>query len=396
MITQKPNRYRLVYLCVSVMFVLSWSIAGCSPNVTVTPIVTADSITVYTGNEEVQIKTYLESFKSKYPDITVNIVRASSPIITARLLAEKDNPQADVVWGTAASNLMVLDSQGLLIPYAPEGLDRVIKSFRDSNNPPHWVGYGSSESAFCVNTIELKKNNLPMPESWYDLTKPVYKGFVVMPDPTASGTGFLSVSGVLQAFVQGKDLAKAPVAMIAATDSVTMATADFSAKTGFQMDSKTAIKDLAGWKYLDALDKNIASYVLSGTKPCKMAGTGETVIGISSGYSGVTAANNGEPIVTVFPKEGSGWDLNASALVKKSPIKDAALKFLDWAISDPVMKEYAKNYSVTSVATGAPIPNGFLKDPLEQYLPNDFYWAAANRDNILNEWTTRYGAKTAK
>lgn len=389
MITQKQICYRIIYLLVSGTLAFTLSIAGCSPNVTVPPIATTDSITVYTGHEDSYIKAYLESFKSQYPDITVNIVRAASPILIARLLAEKDNPQADVVWGTAATNLMILDSQGMLTPYAPEGLDRVNKSLRDSKNPPAWVGTHASESVFCVNTVELKKNNLPMPESWYDLSKPIYKGFVVMPDPNASGTGFMAVYGPLQAFAQGKDFTKAPVA----TDSTA---SDINALTSFTMDGKAVIKDLAGWNYLDALDKNIASYVSSGTAPCRMAGTGETVIGISSGTAGVALAANGDPIVTVFPREGSGWEAEGNALIKKATIKDASKKFLDWAISDTVMKEYAKHYFLTSVATGDPSPDGFLKEPLKQYLPKDFYWNVVNRDAILKEWTTRYGVRAPK
>ncbi|TGV06788.1 putative 2-aminoethylphosphonate ABC transporter substrate-binding protein, partial [Mesorhizobium sp. M00.F.Ca.ET.186.01.1.1] len=35
------------------------------------------AITVYTALEDDQIKTYLESFKAKYPDVKVNIVRDS-------------------------------------------------------------------------------------------------------------------------------------------------------------------------------------------------------------------------------------------------------------------------------------------------------------------------------
>lgn len=66
-------------------------------------------ITVYTALEDEQVTEYLAVFNEEYPDITVNVVRESTGIITARLLAEKDNPQADVVWGTAASSMMVLD-----------------------------------------------------------------------------------------------------------------------------------------------------------------------------------------------------------------------------------------------------------------------------------------------
>jgi iron(III) transport system substrate-binding protein len=40
-------------------------------------------------------------------------------------LAEKANPQADVVWGLAATSLMLLDKEGMLQPYAPKGLEAI-------------------------------------------------------------------------------------------------------------------------------------------------------------------------------------------------------------------------------------------------------------------------------
>ena len=64
-----------------------------------------------------------ETWEEKHPDIKVNIVRDSTGIITARLLAEKANPQADLVWGTAATSLLVLDQNNMLEPYSPQGLE---------------------------------------------------------------------------------------------------------------------------------------------------------------------------------------------------------------------------------------------------------------------------------
>lgn len=87
-------------------------------------------ITVYTALEDDQIKTYLLSFKARYPEVKVNIVRDSTGIITAKLLAEKDNPQADLVWGTAATSLLVLDQQGMLEGYSPKGIERVSPEFK--------------------------------------------------------------------------------------------------------------------------------------------------------------------------------------------------------------------------------------------------------------------------
>ena len=42
------------------------------------------------------------------PEAEVVWVRDSTGVITAKLLAEKDNPRADLVWGLAATSLMIL------------------------------------------------------------------------------------------------------------------------------------------------------------------------------------------------------------------------------------------------------------------------------------------------
>ena len=316
---------------------------------------TADSstLTVYTALEDDQIAGYLETFKEEYPDTNVNIVRDSTGIVTAKLLAEKDNPQADVIWGLAASSLLLADQQGMLEPYAPQNLAEVQPKFRDDRNPPHWVGIDAWMSAFCVNTIELKEKNLPMPQSWADLTKPEYKNQIVMPNPASSGTGYLSVAAILQMMGEEK-----------------------------------------GWQYLDALNENVAQYMHSGSKPCKVAGAGEYPIGISFGYRAVQQMEGGEPIEPVFPKEGSGWDIEANALVKKAQIKPVAKEFLDWAITPQVSEKYAENFAITAVKTNTPNPKGYPPEPAEQLIENDFNWMAENRERILQEWTSRYGAKS--
>jgi iron(III) transport system substrate-binding protein len=80
---------------------------------------------VYSALEADQIKAYKSGFEKAHPDIELRFVRDSTGIITARLLAEKANPQADVIWGVAATSLMLLDKQGMLQSYAPKGLEKV-------------------------------------------------------------------------------------------------------------------------------------------------------------------------------------------------------------------------------------------------------------------------------
>src|SRR5215208_1972618 len=89
---------------------------------------------VYTALETDQIKAYQEGFNKVYPDIEIKWVRDSTGVVTAKLLAEKANPQADVVMGVAASSLALLDKQGMLIPYAPLNLDSIMNKYRDPKN----------------------------------------------------------------------------------------------------------------------------------------------------------------------------------------------------------------------------------------------------------------------
>lgn len=65
-------------------------------------------LTVYTAIEAEDLARYAETFNQDHPDIKINWVRDSTGVITAKMLAEKNNPQADVVWGLAATSLLVL------------------------------------------------------------------------------------------------------------------------------------------------------------------------------------------------------------------------------------------------------------------------------------------------
>ena len=73
--------------------------------------------------------------------------------------------------------------------YKPAGADALKPVFRDSSDPYTWTGMDAWVAAICFNTVEAGKLNIPAPTSWADLTDPVYKGHVVMPNPASSGTG---------------------------------------------------------------------------------------------------------------------------------------------------------------------------------------------------------------
>ena len=314
---------------------------------------------VYTALETDQIKAYQEGFNKVEPNIEIKWVRDSTGVITAKLLAEKANPQADVVMGVAASSLALLDKNGMLEPYKPLNYDALMSQYVDKKKPPAWFGMDVWGATICFNTVEAQKKNIPRPETWKDLLKPVYKGQIVMPNPASSGTGFFDVSAWLTLW------------------------GDDNGKGG-------------GWKYMDGLHENIAHYTHSGSKPCREAGAGEFPIGVSFEYRAVTTKKSGAPIDLVFPKEGLGWDLEAFGIHKGTKKLDAAKKLADWASSKDAMLLYGKNFAITAQpGVAAPLAN-VPKDYEARLVKMDFNTAAENRERILAEWTQRYNGKTEK
>ncbi len=82
----------------------------------------AVDLTVYTAVEAEDLKRYAETFNKEHPDINIKWVRDSTGIVTAKLLAEKNNPQADVIWGIAATSLLIMKAEGMFEPYKPKEL----------------------------------------------------------------------------------------------------------------------------------------------------------------------------------------------------------------------------------------------------------------------------------
>ena len=92
----------------SIMTTKSILLGGAAALAMITAQAHAAELTVYTAVEAEDLQKYAERFNQDHPDIEIKWVRDSTGIVTAKLLAEKDNPQADVVWGLAATSLMLL------------------------------------------------------------------------------------------------------------------------------------------------------------------------------------------------------------------------------------------------------------------------------------------------
>ncbi|GMQ76447.1 MAG: putative 2-aminoethylphosphonate ABC transporter substrate-binding protein [Gammaproteobacteria bacterium] len=333
--------------------IAKWAIGGVLGTLFAVSTAWAQTLTVYTAVEAEDLKKYAARFNEDYPNIKIKWVRDSTGIVTAKLLAEKNNPRADVIWGLAATSLLLMKKEGMLHPYAPVGLEKLDPKFRDKPDAPYWTGMDAWVAAICYNTVEAKKFGLTPPKSWKDLTNVQYKGRIAMPNPNSSGTGFLDVSSWLQMFGEA-----------------------------------------GGWKFMDGLHKNISHYTHSGSKPCKQAARGEVAIGISFAFRGAKSKAKGAPLEIIIPSEGIGWDMEATAIVKGTKNLKAAQKLVDWSVTEKANKMYNEGYAVIAIPELAKEVKYFPPGIVKAMIDNKFEWAAANRKRILKEWQGRYDSKS--
>lgn len=312
----------------------------------------AGTITVYSALEEDEIKDYIAAAKKDMPDVDVKVLRLSTGDLGARILAEASNPQHDVIWGWALTNMLDPRITALLEPYPAKGSEKLATASKAADGK--WFTTTGYVAAFCVNTEVLKAKNLPMPTSWKDLTNPAYKGEVVMPNPVSSGTGYLQIAALLQS--KGND---------------------------------------AGWAFLKSLDSNVAQYIKSGSRPCKAARAGEFAVGTSLAFAAMQSIEEGYPVKMVIPSDGAGYELEASGLMAKARNKADAKRFLDWTLSPSASALYSKYKEMVTVPGAAQSKAakaaGLPADLGKVLYPMDFARSAKDRDAILGTWQKTIG-----
>jgi iron(III) transport system substrate-binding protein len=210
------------------------------------------------------------------------------------------------------------------------------------------VGIYMGALGFGYNTKLLAKKGLPAPKCWKDLTKPIYKGEVQIASPHSSGTSYTTLATMVQLF--GED---------------------------------------EGFKFLQALHKNINQYTKSGSAPIKAAARGETTIGITFLHDVVTQVIKGMPIKAVAPCEGTGFEIGSMSIIKGARNLASAKKWVDWALSPGAQKlmPKAKAYQVPSNASVAPPPEAPKMADIKLINYNfKKYGSSAERKRLLKRW----------
>lgn len=129
----------------------------------------------------------------KATGIPVKMVDMSTGPLLARVQAEKQNPQWDIVWFDGAEGMRNLAAEGMLTPYAPKvDWNAIGRKIQPSDH-----AYVAS-AASLAGVIVVNRNKLPeadWPHGWGDLTNPKYRGKIGMNNPAVSGPTYPFVVG---------------------------------------------------------------------------------------------------------------------------------------------------------------------------------------------------------
>lgn len=298
-------------------------------------------LTMYTHNDEDEMQTLVPAAEEAL-GIDIEFIRMSSGEAMSRVESEAPNVGADMMWGMTHSNALQLKDQGLLHSYQSDTWEDIEQEFYDEDG--EWYGWSYWYNLVSVNTDLLEDLGMDEPQSWQDLTDPQYEGEIVMPDPRESGTAYLIVATLMQ--IMGEDEA---------------------------------------WEYLEELDQNVAQYEGSGSTPADLNAQGEFAIAITWDQVVFDYIEEGFPVDFVIPEEGVGFDLDVAFIFDGAENVANAEALIDWLGTVEGQEAALEERDLVTREELSDVefePN---------FIDYDAGWAAEHEDEILDEWTERFG-----
>ena len=162
-----------------------------------------------------QTVVFKNAFKKAHPDIDLNIINKGTAAGVKYLQETSGNNKTDLFWVSSPDAFEVLKASHLLEKYKPDtkGTASEISGYQIDDPDGYFFGFALSGYGYMWNTRYLQSYKLPAPQTWEDLTKPIYYGHLGISAPSRSGTTHLEIETILQA--QGWDKGWATIKQMA-------------------------------------------------------------------------------------------------------------------------------------------------------------------------------------
>ncbi len=274
-------------MLVVLLFGLLFLIAACGKKQT-----RAKTVTVYVSEDQVFSEPILKDFE-KQTGIKVNAIydteEAKSTGTMNRLIAEKDNPQADVYWANEPIRAEVLKQKGISAPYISPNAKDIPAVFKDPDG--YWTGFSARARVLIVNNKVKEK-----PTSISAYLDPRWKGKAVIANPLF-GTTTSEIAALFTLW--GDEQAKA---------------------------------------FMMGLKKNKVAVSTSNGESADFVAAGQYDFSLVDSDDGVNRMRQGKPVSIVYPDQGPngiGCFIvpNAVVLIKGAPHPQLAKKVIDFLLS---------------------------------------------------------------
>ena len=163
-------------------------LAACSPQATSTQPTGPQNLSVMTHDSFAVSEDVVKSFEEANNVKITFLQSGDAGAVLNKAILSKDAPLADVLFGVDNTFLSRALEADILESYQSPALADIPDQFKlDPSNRALPVDYGD----VCINYDKayFADNNLAVPQGLEDLTKPEYKGLLVVENPATSSTG---------------------------------------------------------------------------------------------------------------------------------------------------------------------------------------------------------------
>lgn len=248
-----------------------------------------EKVLIYSSAEDYRIEYMNRRLQEEFPDYDITIEYMSTGNHAAKLLSEGVETECDITHDLEYGYMEQLDKNNVFADLSSYDTDIYTEDVVKSSN--YLIEYRNG-GAIIVNTKVLKEKGLSVPKSYEDLLKPEYKGLISMPSPKSSGTGYMFLKSLVNAWGEEEAFA-----------------------------------------YFEKLTENILQYTSSGSGPVNALVQEEVAIGLGMTGQGVIMINEGHPLEILYFNEGSPYCLYGQSIIRGKEERVAVTEVFDFMVN---------------------------------------------------------------
>lgn len=298
-----------------------------------------EKVLIYSSAEDYRIEYMNQRLQEEFPDYEITIEYMNTGNHAAKLLSEGTQTECDITHDLEYGYMEQLDREGIFADVSSYPTVIYVEDVIQSDN---YLAEYRNGGAVVVNTNLLEEKGLTIPHSYNDLLKPEYIGLISMPNPKSSGTGYMFLKSLVNAW--GEEQAFA---------------------------------------YFEQLTPNVLQYTSSGSGPINALVQEEAAIGLGMTGQAVLQINEGYPLEILYFEEGSPYSIYGQSIIKGKEERAAVKEVFDFMIN-------TLNYELVEKF----FPEKIYKDKdftMENYPKNIIYSDMSNNGieekiRLLDKW----------